>query len=50
MSDHEAMLAIQQQLNGVEWTPDTLSNIEQILISAGYHMRDLNDADREAAS
>jgi hypothetical protein len=48
MTDHEAMLLIQQLLDGVEWTPDTLDSIAEILLSAGYRVRDLNEVDRAA--
>jgi hypothetical protein len=30
MNDHEAMLAIQQELDGEEWTADTLECIAEI--------------------
>jgi hypothetical protein len=45
MNDHEAMLAIQQALDGVEWTADTLECIAEILLQAGYRIRDLDDRD-----
>jgi hypothetical protein len=47
MIDHEAMLAIQQELDGVEWTADTLERIAEILHEAGYRVRDLDDRDTE---
>jgi hypothetical protein len=47
MIDHEAMLAIQQALDGVEWTADTLERIAEILHQAGYRIRDLDDRDVE---
>jgi hypothetical protein len=47
-SDHNALLAIQELLDGVEWTPDTLDNIAEILTRAGYRVRDLNEVDRAA--
>jgi hypothetical protein len=47
MIDHEAMLAIQQELDGVEWTADTLERIAEILHRAGYRIRDLDDRDTE---
>jgi hypothetical protein len=43
MNDHQAMLAIQQELDGVEWTADTLGCIAEILQQAGYRIRDLDD-------
>lgn len=45
MSDHDAMLAIQQELDGVEWTADTHERIAEILQQAGYRVRDLDDRD-----
>jgi hypothetical protein len=45
MSDHEAMLAIQQELDGTEWTAETLERIAEILQQAGYRVRDLDDRD-----
>jgi hypothetical protein len=47
MIDHEAMLAIQQALDGVEWTADTLERVAEILHRAGYRIRDLDDRDTE---
>jgi hypothetical protein len=45
MSDHEAMLAIQQELDGTAWTAETLERIAEILQHAGYRIRDLDDRD-----
>lgn len=42
---HDPMLDIQQELDGVAWTPDTLDRIAQILIRSGYRVRDLDDRD-----
>jgi hypothetical protein len=42
----DALLAIQEQLDGVEWTPDTLERIAEIMVRAGYRIRDLTDVDR----
>jgi len=42
-TDHEAMLAIQELLDGTEWSADTLDRIAAIVIAAGYRIRDLND-------
>jgi hypothetical protein len=39
MIDHEAMLVIQQELDGVEWTADTLERIAEIMRLAGYRIR-----------
>jgi hypothetical protein len=43
MTTHEAMLAIQEQLDGVEWSAHTLEEIAAILIEAGFRVRDLAD-------
>jgi hypothetical protein len=39
-TDHDAMLAIQQLLDGAEWSADTLGEIATILTEAGYPIRD----------
>ena len=36
----DALLAIQELMDGVEWTPDTLERIAEILEGAGYHVSD----------
>jgi len=46
MNDHDAMLAIQELLDGVEWNNNTLAQIAEILIESGYRIRDLNDVDQ----
>jgi hypothetical protein len=43
MSPHEALMAIRELMDGVEWTPDTLDKIAQILNRTGYTVRDLNE-------
>lgn len=43
MSPHEAMLAIQELMDGVEWTPETLERIAEILTESGYPVRDLDE-------
>lgn len=47
MNDSDAMLAIQELMDGVEWTMDTLDAIADILRKAGYRVRDLEDRDPE---
>jgi hypothetical protein len=42
------LLAIQEQLDGVEWSSDTLERIAAIMVEGGYRIRDCNDVDREA--
>lgn len=49
VNDHEIVLAIQEELDGSEWTSATLDRIATLLIDNGYRVRDLADADREAA-
>lgn len=44
MNDHEAMLAIQELMDGVEWTPQTLNQIADIMEKAGYRVHDIDDA------
>ncbi len=50
MNDHELVLEIQQLMDGVEWSADTLDAIAQLLISNGYRIRDMNDYDLEEAT
>ena len=45
MTDHNALHRIQELLDGVEWTPDTLEAIADIVREAGYKVRDLEDKD-----
>lgn len=45
MKPEEALLAIQELMDGVEWTPDTLEEIKQVMVAAGYRIRDLDDRD-----
>jgi len=45
MNDHDAMLAIQELMDGVEWNADTLKEIANVLELAGYRVRDLDDRD-----
>ena len=44
MTDNEILLAIQQEMDGVEWSPDTLDAIAQLLNANGYAVADLDDA------
>ena len=43
MNDHDTLLAIQELLDGVEWTPQTFGDIADLMREAGYRVRDLND-------
>lgn len=47
MAPEHALLEIQTELDGVEWTPDTLERVAAIMVKAGYRIRDLDDVDRE---
>lgn len=40
MKADEALLAIQELMDGVEWSADTLDHIADILRAAGYQVRD----------
>jgi hypothetical protein len=37
------LLRIQELMDGAEWTSDTLGDIAELMIRAGYRVRDLND-------
>jgi hypothetical protein len=39
MSDHDLLLAIQELLDGVEWTPRTLDQIADLMTANGYEIR-----------
>jgi hypothetical protein len=43
MTDHEIVLAIQDLMDGVEWTLDTLDIIAMLLDENGYRVRDINE-------
>ena len=47
MNDHEALLAIQELMDGVEWSPDTLDEIAAVMRRAGYRIRDTDGIDPE---
>lgn len=47
MTADEALLAIQEIMDGVEWNSDTTEKIANIMIQAGYRIRDLDDIDRD---
>src|SRR5439155_15080322 len=47
MNDHEALLAIQELMDGVEWSPDTLDEIASVMRRAGYRIRDTDGIDPE---
>jgi hypothetical protein len=43
MTDHEAMLAIQELLDGQIWTAEVLEEIAAVLQQAGYRVRDIDE-------
>jgi hypothetical protein len=45
-SDHDAMLAIQELLDGKVWDADAIDRVALIMIEAGYKIRDTDDVDR----
>jgi len=45
MDDHEILLAIQELMDGVAWSSDTLDKISVLLVDNGYRVRDLDDVD-----
>jgi len=47
MTDHEAMLAIRDLMDGVEWNSDTLEAIAEVITEAGYQIRDMNNIRRD---
>lgn len=47
MSDHEIVLAIQELLDGQEWTDDTLEIIAMLLVNNGYQVHDMDGNPRE---
>lgn len=42
-TDHEALLLIQEVLDGTAWNETMLNEIAAILTNAGYQVRDKND-------
>jgi hypothetical protein len=46
-ADHALLLAIQEQMDGVEWNSDTFERIAQLMVEGGYRIRDCNDVDRD---
>ena len=47
MGEHDLLLAIQERLDGVEWSSQTLEEIADLMVKSGYRIRDLDDFDRE---
>jgi regulator of RNase E activity RraB len=48
VSDRDLLLAIQRELDGVEWNSDTLERIAQMMVSAGYRIRDPRELEDDA--
>jgi hypothetical protein len=47
MTDNDTLLAIQELLDGTSWDADTLAQIAEIMVRAGYRIRDCDDVDLE---
>lgn len=45
MNDHDLLLAIQELLDGVEWSPDTLDQIAELMNGSGWVIRDCDGDD-----
>jgi hypothetical protein len=46
MTNDEALLAIQELLDGVAWDSDTLEEIAKVMVRAGYRIRYRDGVDR----
>ena len=46
LTDHNILLAIQNLMDGKEWSPETLEQIAEILRINGYEVRDVGSAYR----
>lgn len=42
-TDHQALLDIQELMDGVNWSPNTLDAIAEVLENAGYRVRDTDE-------
>jgi len=40
MDDHSLLLAIQELIDGVEWSADTLEQIAELMTESGYTIHD----------
>lgn len=47
MNAEDALLAIQDLLDGTVWTPETTEEIARILVKAGYRIRDRHEKEIE---
>jgi hypothetical protein len=43
MNDNAILLAIQELMDGVDWSPDTLNAIAALLNENGYEIKDSNE-------
>ncbi len=50
MDESEALLAIQELMDGVEWSPTTLESIADIMRNTGYSINGLDEIIMEAPS
>lgn len=41
LSDHDALLQIQEIMSAVSWSPDTLDDIAAVMVAAGYEIEDI---------
>lgn len=48
MTAEEALLAIQDLMDGTVWDSDVMAAIAAVMIKAGYRIRDLDDVDLTA--
>jgi hypothetical protein len=48
MSDNAIVLEIQRLLDGMEWSPDTLEAIAEVLSANGYEIRTIDEAEEES--
>jgi hypothetical protein len=46
MNDHDLLLAIQELLDGVEWTPSTLDQIADLMTANEYEIHSIDSRSR----
>lgn len=42
MNDHDLLLAIQELLDGTEWSADTIEQVALLMEQNGYHISDFD--------
>lgn len=47
MEATDALLAIQEILDGTEWDSGTACEVAAVMVAAGYRIRDLDEIDHE---